>query len=62
MAADISRAAFDGLYDSSGLTLTEAQKAMLYQVHPLLRAMIDRATAAMPREAEPALTFKPEVK
>ena len=62
MATDISRAAFDALYEKSGLTLTDAQKAGLYQVYPLLRVMIDRATAAMPREAEPALTFKPEVK
>jgi hypothetical protein len=62
MSADISRPAFDALYDESGLILTEAQKTALFQVYPLLRAMIDRATAAMPREAEPALTFRPEVK
>ena len=61
MAMDISRAAFDALYDKSGLTLTDAQKAMLYQVYPLLRGMIDRATAPMPREAEPAVTFRPEM-
>ncbi|HYZ24945.1 MAG TPA: hypothetical protein VE690_22610 [Rhodopila sp.] len=60
MATDLSRAAFDALYDRSGLTLSEAQKATLYQVYPLMRAMIERATVAMPREAEPALTFKPE--
>ena len=62
MASDFSRAAFDALYDQSGLTLTDAQKAALYQVYPLLRGMVDRVTAAMPREAEPALTFKPEMK
>ena len=62
MAADISKAAFDALYESSGLSLTAEQKEMLYRVHPLLREMIARATTAMPREAEPALTFQPEVK
>jgi hypothetical protein len=62
MATDISRAAFDALYNRSGLALTEAQRATLYQVYPLMQAMIDRATAAMPREAEPALTFRPEAK
>lgn len=62
MASDISKTAFDALYEKSGLPLSDAQKATLYQAYPLLRRMIDRATAAMSREAEPALTFQPEVK
>lgn len=62
MAADISRTAFDALYQQSGLSLSEAQKDSLFQVYPMLRTLIDRATQDLPREAEPALTFQPEVK
>jgi hypothetical protein len=62
MAEDLSRAAFDALYEKSGLPLSAAQKDMLFQVQPMLLRMISQATAPMPREAEPALTFRPEVK
>jgi hypothetical protein len=62
MASDISKAALDALYEKSGLSLSDVQKATMLDVYPLLRAMIDRATLPMPREDEPAVTFKPEVK
>ncbi len=62
MPTDISKPAFDALYEKSGLPLSDAQKATLFAVYPLLRGMIERTTLSMPRENEPAVTFQPEVK
>lgn len=62
MAVELDKAAFDALYEKSGLRLTDAQKAVLHEVYPLLRAMIARATQPMPREAEPALIFRHEAR
>jgi hypothetical protein len=42
----------------TGLPLNDAQKATLLDVYPMLQAMIDRVTAPLPREAEPALIFR----
>jgi hypothetical protein len=53
---------FSTLVDRSGLTLTDDQKSTLFAVYPMFQAMIARATPALPREAEPALIFQPEVK
>lgn len=61
-ATSISREAFGDMLDRSALTLTDAQKATLFEVYPMFQAMIARATAPMPREAEPSLVFVPEVK
>jgi hypothetical protein len=66
MASDINptgidRETFDGMLDRSGLTLSDAQKFTLFEVYPLFRAMIARAGAPMPREAEPSVIFVPEV-
>jgi hypothetical protein len=54
--------AFSSLVDQTGLTLTDKQKSVLFEVYPLFQAMIVRATPPMPREAEPSLIFMPEVK
>jgi hypothetical protein len=42
--------------------LSEAQKATLLAVYPTWLAMTARVTAPMPRDAEPALIFVPEVR
>jgi hypothetical protein len=52
---------FGAFFDKSGLPLTDAQKATLFQAWPMLKAMIALATAPMPREAEPSAVFRPEV-
>jgi len=62
MASGISKDVFGTLLDRSGLTLTDDQKSVLFEVYPMLQAMIAKATGAMPREAEPALIFVPEIK
>ena len=48
--------------DSAGLKLSTAQKDELYSVYPYLQAMVVRAHPDMPREAEMAVMFNPEVK
>jgi hypothetical protein len=60
--AGIDRETFDGMLDRSGLTLSDTQKSTLFEVYPLFRAVIARASAPMPREAEPSVIFVPEVK
>jgi hypothetical protein len=54
--------AFGTFFDKSGLPLSDQQKATLFQAWPMLRAMIDRVTAPMPREIEPSVVFQPEQK
>ena len=61
MEASISQSAFAALVAQAGLPLDEAQTRTLYAAYPLLEAMIARVTAPMPREAEPALIFVPEM-
>jgi hypothetical protein len=56
----LSREDFDVLFEKSGLPLSKAQKDTLFGAYPMLLAMIARATNPLPREAEPALTFRPE--
>lgn len=53
---------FSTLVDQTGLTLTDAQKAVLFGAWPLFQAMVARATPPLPREAEPSVIFQPEVK
>lgn len=60
--AGVGKETFGGMLDRSGLSLTEPQKAALFEAYPLFQAMIARATAPMPREAEPSVVFVPEVK
>ena len=59
---DIDHTSFGGMLDRAGLTLSDEQKAVLFEAYPLFQAMIARATAPLPREAEPAVIFMPEVK
>lgn len=58
----ISRQEFEILAAQTGLPLSEEQKATLFAVYPTLLALIARATAPMPREAEPSLTFTAEIR
>ena len=53
---------FDARLVSAGLKLSDAQRAELYSVYPYLQAMVARAHPDMPREAEMAVMFNPEVK
>jgi hypothetical protein len=53
---------FSTLVDQSGLTLSDEQKSVLFAAYPMFQAMVARATPPMPREAEPAVIFQPEVK
>jgi hypothetical protein len=62
MTAPITRETFGGMLDRAGLTLTDAQKAVLFEAYPLLQKMIARAKPDMPREDEPSLIFTPEVR
>ena len=57
-----SSEAFSLTLDQTGLRLTEAQKAALFVAYPLFQAMVARATAPMPREAEPAVMFTAAVR
>lgn len=53
---------FGAFFDKAGLPLSEAQKASLFAAWPMLSAMIARAKADLPREAEPSVVFQPEQK
>ena len=55
----MDKATFSLIIDQTGLTLTEAQKAVLLSAYPMFQAMVTRAT---PREAEPSVIFQPEVR
>ena len=59
-SAGVSEADFDVLVARSGLPLSDAQKATLRAVYPTFKALVDRVTAPLPREAEPALIFPVE--
>jgi hypothetical protein len=62
MTLSITPEAFDALIAETGLSLSSEQKATLLAIYPTWRAMIDRVTAPLPREAEPGLIFVPEVR
>jgi hypothetical protein len=53
---------FGVFFDKAGLPLSTAQKETLFKAWPMLEPMLAKATAPLPREAEPALTFQPEMK
>jgi hypothetical protein len=59
---DMDKTTFASLVDDTGLKLTDDQKATLFGVYPMFKAMIVRATPPMPRENEPSSMFTPEVK
>lgn len=62
MKPKISEADFNVLIAQTGLPLTEAQKQVLYEPYALVEAMVERVTKPLPREAEPAVIFTPEVR
>ena len=53
---------FDNLAASTGLPLSDAQKATLFGAYPTLKALMDRVSEPMPREAEPSLIFVAETR
>lgn len=57
----ISRTEFDALVKTSGLPLTDEQRSEFYAVYGYVEQMAERVRSGgkRPREAEPALTFKP---
>ena len=56
-----SEAAFDVLITQTGLPLSAEQKQALYEPYAMVEAMVLLVTQPLPREAEPALIFNPEV-
>ncbi len=58
----LTKEEFDTLAAQTGLPLSDAQKATIFAVFPTLQALIARAAAPMPREAEPSLTFTAEIR
>jgi hypothetical protein len=62
MPLHISMAEFDILVAETGLPLNTAQKQEIHQAYGLLQSMLARVNTPMPREAEPALIFTPEVR
>jgi hypothetical protein len=62
MPPKISPAEFDVLVAQAGLPLNAAQKHEIHQAYGLLEDMLARVNTPMPREAEPALIFVPEVR
>ena len=57
----VSADAFGRMLDQTGLSLTQAQKAVLFKAWPMFQSMVALATAPMPREAEPSVVFKPDL-
>jgi hypothetical protein len=53
---------FGRMMDQTGLSLTEAQKSVLFDAYPMFHTMLARATAPLPREAEPAVIFDPVIR
>lgn len=62
MPRHISMAEFDILVTQTDLPLSTTQKQEIYQAYGLLQSMLARVNTPMPREAEPALIFTPEVR
>jgi hypothetical protein len=62
MPPKISMAEFEVLVAQAGLPLNPAQKQEIHQAYGLLEAMLARVNTPLPREAEPALIFVPEVR
>ena len=53
---------FGRMLDRTGLCLTDPQKSVLFDAYPMFQAMLVRATAPLPREAEPAVIFDPVIR
>ena len=62
MTASISKAEFEVLVQQTGLPLSDAQKAEIYGAYGILEGLIARVQTPLPREAEPAHIFVPELR
>jgi hypothetical protein len=62
MPPKLTTAEFEVLVAQSGLPLNPAQKHEIHQAYGLLEGMLGRVNTPLPREAEPALIFIPEVR
>jgi hypothetical protein len=62
MATNISADDFKVLADQTGLKLSDAQRATLYEAYGYVEKMAERVRTPRGREAEPALIFVPEVR
>ncbi len=62
MTPEISEHDFAVLVAQSGLTLSPEQRRDLFGVYGYLEQQVARVHAPLPREAEPALVFRPEGK
>ncbi len=60
MPPSIDPVAFAALVAATGLPLDAAQIATLREGYALVEPLLERLHAPLPREAEPALIFKPE--
>ncbi len=56
----VDEAELDSMLRRAGLTLTAEQVRQILPGAAIVQAMIARVNAALPREAEPALTFDVE--
>jgi hypothetical protein len=62
MPPKLTAAEFEVLVTQAGLPLSPAQKHEIHGAYGLLEAMLARVNTPLPREAEPALIFNPEVR
>lgn len=60
MKPRISETDFAALVARTGIALSPAERQDIFDVFGLIEAMQDRIHAPLPREAEPALTFRPD--
>ncbi len=60
MKPEVDLATFKTLMAHTGLSLSDAQVAGIYEGYGPLLGMLERINRPLPREAEPALTFDPE--
>ena len=62
MPPKLAAVEFEVLVAQAGLPLNAAQKHEIHQAYGLLEGMLARVNTPLPREAEPALIFTPEVR
>ena len=62
MKPSVSEVEFDVLVVQTGLPLSADQTTTLYDAYWMLEGLIARVNTPMPREAEPAHIFIPEVR
>ena len=62
MPPKLTTAEFEVLVAQAGLPLNAAQKLEIHHAYALLEGMLARVNTPLPREAEPALIFTPEVR